>query len=80
MTISRRGFLASSVLGAAGIAVASIDTPTASALTRTAAASGSCMTLTPTQEIGPFYVDYDKVRSKITGGQAGIPLRLQDLG
>jgi protocatechuate 3,4-dioxygenase beta subunit len=34
-------------------------------------------TLTTEQEEGPYYVDYDKVRSDITEGKAGVPLRLR---
>lgn len=33
--------------------------------------------LTPEQEEGPYYVDYDKVRSNITEGKPGVPLRVR---
>ena len=36
----------------------------------------SC-TLTAEQEEGPYYVDFDKVRSDITEGKAGVPVRLR---
>jgi len=34
-------------------------------------------TLTAEQEEGPYYVDYEKVRSDITEGKPGVPLRLR---
>jgi protocatechuate 3,4-dioxygenase beta subunit len=38
--------------------------------------AASACTLTAEQEVGPFYVAYDKVRSDIIGGIAGLPLEL----
>jgi protocatechuate 3,4-dioxygenase beta subunit len=32
--------------------------------------------LTPEQEVGPYYVSYDKVREDVVGGAAGLPLEL----
>jgi protocatechuate 3,4-dioxygenase beta subunit len=34
-------------------------------------------TLTAEQEEGPYYLDYEKVRSDITEGKSGVPLRLR---
>ena len=34
-------------------------------------------TLTPEQEEGPYYVDYDKLRTDITEGKPGVPLKVR---
>ena len=34
-------------------------------------------TLTPEQEEGPYYVDYDKMRTDITEGKPGVPLKVR---
>jgi protocatechuate 3,4-dioxygenase beta subunit len=47
----------------------------AGAGTQTAAAA-SC-TLTPEATEGPYYLDLERVRRRITGGKAGVPLRLR---
>jgi protocatechuate 3,4-dioxygenase beta subunit len=78
---SRRGFLASGALGAGGIVAATIARPaTATATSRAIRAerldAASCLTLSPTQEVGPFYVAYDHIRRNIRAGQAGVHLRL----
>jgi protocatechuate 3,4-dioxygenase beta subunit len=56
---------------------ASEDTATSAATTATTAsgATASCV-LTPTLTEGPYFVDERLNRSDITGGQAGLPLRL----
>jgi protocatechuate 3,4-dioxygenase beta subunit len=72
-TTSRRGFLASGALGAGGLAVAALARPTTATDLDDAT---SCLTLTPTEEVGPFYVAYDHVRRNIRAGQTGIHLRL----
>jgi protocatechuate 3,4-dioxygenase beta subunit len=41
-----------------------------------AMAAATC-TLTPEQEEGPFYVALERIRSNITGGRTGVPLRLR---
>jgi hypothetical protein len=38
--------------------------------------TGAC-TLTAEQELGPFYVAYDRVREDIVGGAVGLPLELE---
>jgi len=43
---------------------------------RMKAATPAC-TLTAEQEIGPYYIDYEKVRQEITEGHPGLPVRLQ---
>jgi protocatechuate 3,4-dioxygenase beta subunit len=84
-TTSRRGFLAASALGAAGVAVgtarmtraAAEPAARADAQSASARAAGStCLRLSPTEEVGPFYVAYDRVRENVRAGQAGIALRL----
>jgi len=60
--LNRRAFL----IGGAAAARALRAMPT----------SPAC-TLTAEQEEGPYYVDYDKVRSDITEGKPGLPLRLR---
>ena len=40
-----------------------------------ALAAGVC-TLTPEQEVGPFYVPLERIRSNIVGTRKGVPLRL----
>jgi protocatechuate 3,4-dioxygenase beta subunit len=61
--------------GRVGSAAAAATTRTARAA-NTARAAGAC-TLIAEQEIGPFYVAYDRVRSDIVGGVVGLPLELQ---
>jgi protocatechuate 3,4-dioxygenase beta subunit len=39
-------------------------------------AARACV-LTPEQEVGPFYVSYDKIREDIVSGAAGLPLELK---
>lgn len=34
-------------------------------------------TLTAEQEVGPYYVAYDKVREDIVGGIVGLPMKLE---
>jgi protocatechuate 3,4-dioxygenase beta subunit len=41
-----------------------------------ARAAGAC-TLIAEQEVGPFYVAYDRVREDIVGGAVGLPLELE---
>ncbi len=81
--ITRRAAL--SVLGTtiAGAAVAgatgNIGSAAAAATTRSARAArmaGAC-TLVAEQEIGPFYVPYDRVREDIIAGVDGLPMRLE---
>ncbi len=43
---------------------------------RMKAATPDC-TLTAEQEVGPYYIDFEKVRQEITEGHPGLPLRLQ---
>jgi protocatechuate 3,4-dioxygenase beta subunit len=77
----RRGF---ALLGAssAGLLLAGTSGNISSALARTSeadeyvASAVSACTLTAEQEVGPFYVSYDKVRSDIVGGIVGLPLEL----
>jgi protocatechuate 3,4-dioxygenase beta subunit len=40
------------------------------------AVAATACSLTPEQEEGPFYVPLEKIRSNITGGSAGVPLKL----
>jgi protocatechuate 3,4-dioxygenase beta subunit len=40
------------------------------------ALAASVCSLTPEQEEGPFYVPLERIRSNITGGRVGVPLRL----
>jgi protocatechuate 3,4-dioxygenase beta subunit len=77
----RRGFV---LLGAssAGLLLAGTSGNVGSALARASetddyvADAASACTLTAEQEVGPFYVAYDRVRSDIVGGIAGLPLEL----
>ena len=39
--------------------------------------SNPACTLTPEQEEGPYYVNYDQLRSDITEGKPGVPLRVR---
>jgi protocatechuate 3,4-dioxygenase beta subunit len=82
---SRRGFLATAAMGATGLVIASgtVQAATANAATTRSAAgrieaaeAASCLAMTPVQEVGPFYVAYDHVRSNIRTGQSGIHLAL----
>jgi protocatechuate 3,4-dioxygenase beta subunit len=59
-------------------AAATGTTRAAAAGTRAAAAraAGAC-TLVAEQEMGPFYVAYDRVRADIVGGAVGLPLELE---
>jgi protocatechuate 3,4-dioxygenase beta subunit len=43
---------------------------------RTSRAADAC-TLIAEQEVGPFYVAYDRVRDDIVGGAVGLPLELE---
>jgi protocatechuate 3,4-dioxygenase beta subunit len=38
--------------------------------------SRGCAALTPEQSVGPFYVHYNQLLQDITGGEAGVPLKL----
>jgi protocatechuate 3,4-dioxygenase beta subunit len=78
---SRRGFLTTAALGASGLVIAGATRSGATPNTqRTASAAstdgGSCLTLSPTAEVGPFYVAYDHIRSNIRAGQSGVHLTL----
>jgi protocatechuate 3,4-dioxygenase beta subunit len=66
------------VAGAAGSigSAAGAATTRAAATTRVARAAGACV-LTAEQEVGPFYVAYDRVREDIVGGAVGLPLELE---
>ena len=69
--VSRRAFIAT------GVTLA-----TTYQLQRAASAFGLPMTaqvcqLAAEQEVGPFYVDKEAVRSDITEGKAGVPLALR---
>jgi protocatechuate 3,4-dioxygenase beta subunit len=65
------GLLAAGTTGSFGSAFAS----TTHGDDYVADAASAC-TLTAEQEVGPFYVAYDKVRSDIVGGIVGLPLEL----
>jgi protocatechuate 3,4-dioxygenase beta subunit len=60
--VTRRGFFLS---GAAALisARALADTPTCA--------------LTAEQEVGPYYIDYERVRPDVTEGKPGVPLKLR---
>lgn len=68
---SRRIFLFGGLAGAAAIACA---TRSSGALRDANTASCS---LTAEQEVGPYYLDLEKVRQNITEGKAGVPLKLR---
>jgi protocatechuate 3,4-dioxygenase beta subunit len=77
----RRGFALVGA-GGAGLLLTGTSANISSALARTshaddyvAGAAGAC-TLTAEQEVGPFYVAYDKVRADIVDGIVGLPLEL----
>jgi protocatechuate 3,4-dioxygenase beta subunit len=55
------------LLGGGASGVAALDT---------ADAVAAACTLTPEQELGPYYVALEKVRSTIVGGRPGVPLHL----
>lgn len=40
------------------------------------AVAATACALTPEQEVGPFYVALERIRSDIRGGRTGVPLRL----
>lgn len=72
---SRRTFLTAASAGAAGL-VHGGSTPAAAAGATDSDRDGVC-TLTPQSEEGPFYADPKMVRSDITEGKDGVPLRLR---
>jgi protocatechuate 3,4-dioxygenase beta subunit len=87
--ITRRAALSalgSTVAGAVVVgATGSVGSAAAAATTRAARAAnaagvartaGAC-TLIAEQEVGPFYVAYDRVREDIVGGAVGLPLELE---
>jgi protocatechuate 3,4-dioxygenase beta subunit len=87
--ITRRAALSalgSTVAGAVVVgATGSLGSAAAAATTRAARAAnaagvartaGAC-TLIAEQEVGPFYVAYDRVREDIVGGAVGLPLELE---
>ena len=77
--ISRREALAwFGVAGAAGVLTACSGTSSRSAGTATTAVSTSAATcvLTPEMTEGPYHIDGEAVRSDITEGKSGVPLRL----
>jgi protocatechuate 3,4-dioxygenase beta subunit len=83
LLITRRAALSALGTTVAGVAVAgatgSVGSAAAAATnraTRATRAAGAC-TLTAEQEIGPFYVAYDRVREDIVGGAVGLPLELE---
>jgi protocatechuate 3,4-dioxygenase beta subunit len=79
-SITRRAVLTAFGTTIAGAVVAgaaeSVGPAAAAAATRTARAAGAC-TLIAEQEVGPFYVAYDRVREDIVGGAVGLPLELE---
>jgi protocatechuate 3,4-dioxygenase beta subunit len=66
--LSRREFIKLSI--AVGTTVSTMDTSLA------AFASAPACTLTPEQEVGPYWIDGDLVRKDIREGKAGVPLTL----
>jgi protocatechuate 3,4-dioxygenase beta subunit len=66
-SISRRRFLATGLATAGALQLAS----------RGFAFAGEGCLLTPEQEVGPFYVASEMVRSRIAEGKPGVPLRLR---
>ena len=83
LLITRRAALSALGTTVAGVAVASATGSVGSAAaaaanraTRATRAAGAC-TLTAEQEIGPFYVAYDRVREDIVGGAVGLPMELE---
>ena len=75
--ISRRVALGVIGVGAVAAGAVGIDralsTPRAGGVLE---AGGGCTALTPEQSVGPFYVHYNQLLRDITGGQAGVPLKL----
>ena len=69
---SRRGLLSALGLGAAGL----LSRPAAAAAPTDGTGEGACL-LTPQAIEGPFYTDPRLVRTDITEGRAGVPLRLR---
>jgi protocatechuate 3,4-dioxygenase beta subunit len=76
--ITRRRSLA--LLGGTGASLvaagATRSIVSAASATPTAAVANAC-TLTPEQEVGPFYVAYDRIREDIIGGASGLPVELR---
>jgi len=71
------GSVGSSAAAATTRAAAATTTRAAAAgTTRAARVAGAC-TLVAEQEIGPFYVPYDRVREDIVGGTVGLPVQLE---
>jgi protocatechuate 3,4-dioxygenase beta subunit len=75
------GAVVAGATGSLGSAAAAATTPAAhttraTQATQAARAAGACV-LTAEQEIGPFYVAYDRVREDIVGGAAGLPMELE---
>src|SRR6185312_3619566 len=76
--VDRRTFLRGAGglgLGALGLGVAGPGVAGALAAARDEARP-AC-TLTPEATEGPYYVDLERVRRRLTGGRAGLPLRLR---
>lgn len=57
-------------------ALSVLGTTVAGGVAGAARAAGAC-TLVAEQEMGPFYVAYDRVRQDIVGGAIGLPLELE---
>lgn len=80
---TRRRGLAMLASGGAGWLIAGTTGGSGSAMAQTAeghdyvADAASACTLTAEQELGPFYVSYNRVREDIIGGIAGLPFKLE---
>jgi len=81
--LTRRRSLALLGSSGAGLLVAGTSGSFASALARSSeghdyvAGAATACTLTAEQEVGPFYVSYDRVREDIVGGIVGLPMELE---
>lgn len=81
--VTRRRGLALLGSSGAGLLVAGTTGTFGSAFARSSegheyvARAASACTLTAEQEVGPYYVAYDKVREEIDGGIVGLPMKLE---
>lgn len=76
--LSRKALLRLGGLGLAGLAwEAWWNLSTASASTESSPVAASQCVLTPEQTEGPYYIAKEKVRSNITEGKPGVPMRLR---
>ncbi|MFD0634324.1 intradiol ring-cleavage dioxygenase [Catenulispora yoronensis] len=76
--LSRRAVLLAGGMATAAALAPSMGSGSAVASARAVGVPGAtCLTLTPEQIEGPYYLDAGLLRTDITGGKAGVPLDLR---